>query len=175
MKFRAILVVTIAMLGCTRKEAPKAPFALAVVPTHGIAMCLDTTMSRDVRNEFYVVLTNISDRPQAVWEEWNSWGYQNISFEFTTSDGRKYVISKREEDFTRNFPSTLLIQPGEHQVYSIWLDKWWEAHPSFPKGDEMPIKMKAVYEVEATPEGVKAKVWTGRLESKTYSFMLRQW
>jgi hypothetical protein len=44
-----------------------------------------------------------------------------------------------------------------------------------PKSDEMAIKLKAIYEVSATPEATQYKVWTGRLESHIYSFTLRQW
>jgi hypothetical protein len=41
--------------------------------------------------------------------------------------------------------------------------------------DEMPITLKAVYEVSTTPEASQYKVWTGRLESHSYNFSLRQW
>ena len=35
--------------------------------------------------------------------------------------------------------------------------------PALPKSDEMPITLKAVYEVTPTPEATEYKVWTGRL------------
>jgi hypothetical protein len=123
---------------------------------------------------FYVVLTNVSSERRAVWEYWNSWGYQTISFELTTVDGKKFLVSKRQEEFTRNFPSTFLVEPGEHQVYAIRLDQWWETHPTLPKTDEMPITLKAAYKVSATPEAAQYKVWTGRVESRAYNFKLRE-
>lgn len=132
-------------------------------------------MAQNKPDEFYVVLTNISKKPQAVWESWNSWGYKNISFEFTIPDGRLFVVSEGPQDFTKNFPSTFLIESGEHQVYAIRLDQGWETHPSLPKTDEMPITLRAIYEVRPTREAAKYKVWTGRLESKKYNFALRQW
>lgn len=153
-----------------KPPAPTAPFLLAVVPSRtGI------TMAQNNPDEFYVVLTNISEESQAVWQDWNSWGYQNISFELTTSDGRKVIVSRRQEAFTRNFPSRFLIEPGEHQVYAVRLDKRWETHPSLPKPNEMPITLRAIYEVHPTPEAAQYKVWTGRVESRTYSFALSQW
>jgi len=153
-----------------KPPVPTTPFSLAIVPgRRGI------TMAQNKPDEFYVVLTNISKKPQAVWESWNSWGYKNISFEFTIPDGRKVIVFEGPQDFTRNFPSTFLIEPGEHQVYAIRLDKWWETHPSLPKADEMAITLRAIYEVRPTPEAAKYKVWTGRLESKSYNFALRQW
>jgi hypothetical protein len=77
------------------------------------------------------VFTNVSSEPQAVWEYWNSWGYQTISFELTTVGGKRFLVSKPQEDFTRNFPSTFLIEPGEHQVYAIPLDQ--KRIPRFPR------------------------------------------
>jgi hypothetical protein len=105
----------------------------------------------------------------------NGWGYQNVSFELTTTGGRKFVVFKRQQDFTTNGPSTFLIQPGEHQVYAIHLDTEWETHPTLPKADEMPVTLKAIYEVSPTPEAMQYKIWTGRVESRTYQFKLRQW
>jgi hypothetical protein len=153
------------------------PFFLSVVPetSHGEPFGSSIEMAHDKARNFYVVLTNVSSQPQAVWEYWNSWGYQTVSFELTTTDGKKSLVSKRQQDFTINYPSTFLIEPSEHQVYAIRLDEWWETHPSLPKTDEMPITLKAIYEVAPTPEAAQYKVWTGRLESRTYSFKLRQW
>ena len=153
-----------------KPSAPTVPFSLAVVP--GLT---GITMAHNNPDEFYVVLTNISKQPQAVWKHRNSWAYKNISFEFTIPDGRKFVVSEAPQAFTRNGPSTFLVEPGEHQVYAIRLDKWWETHPSLPKADEMPITLKAIYEVRPTPEATQYKVWIGRVESKSYSFTLRQW
>ena len=122
-------------------------------------------MAKNKPREFYVVITNVSGGPQSIWQYWNSWGYQAISFGLTTADGKKFVLSKKQEAFTVNFPSTFVVQPGEHQVYPIKLDEW-ETHPALPKTDEMPITLKAVYEVSTTPEASQYKVWTGRLESR---------
>jgi hypothetical protein len=154
----------------------KSPFSLSIVPetSHGEQFGSSIEMAHDKPRAFYVVLTNVSSEPQAVWEYWNSWGYQTISFELTTVDGKKFLVSSRQEGFTRNFPSTFLIEPGEHQVYAVHLDQRWETHPALPKTDEMLITLNAVYEVSATPEAAQYKVWTGRVESRTYNFKLRQ-
>jgi len=163
-------LVVFALVGTSGTDAPKAPFALAVVPGRG-----GITMANHMARDFYVVLTNVSREPQPVWEDWNSWGYRTISFEFTTADGKKVVVRRRQGYFTKNAPSTYLVQPGEHQLYPIRLDERWETHPALPKSDEMAITLKAVYEVTPTPEVNEYKVWTGRLESHSYNFSLRQW
>lgn len=146
------------------------PFSLSIVPDRS-----GISMAKKEPDEFYVVLTNVSRVPQAVWESWNSWGYEAISFELTTTDGKKFVVSKRPGIFTVNFPSTFVVAPGEHQVYPIRLDDSWETHPVLPKSGEMPITVKAVYEAIPTPEATQRKVWTGRAESHSYNFSLRQW
>jgi hypothetical protein len=146
------------------------PFSLSIVPGRsGIAM------AKKKPAEFYVVLANVSGMPQVVWESWNSWGYRAISFELAMADGKKFVLSKKQEEFTINFPSTFVVEPGEYQVYPIKLDEWWETHPTLPKRDEMPITLKAAYEVIPTSEATQYKVWTGRVESHSYNFSLRQW
>ena len=168
-------IVLLAFAGAASSEAQKAPFSLSVVPTNSHGDVGGITMAQSKARDFYVVLTNVSKDPQPVWEYWNSWRYQTISFELTTAEGRKFVVSKRQQDFTRNFPSTFLIQPGEHQVYALRLDKEWETRPMLAKADEMPITLRAIYEVSPTPEATQYKVWAGRVESSSYKFMLRQW
>ncbi len=163
------------LVGIPRTDAPKAPFSLVVVPTTSTGEGGTITMAHRMPRDFYVVLTNDSQETQAVWESWNSWGYQAISFELTTTEGKKFVVSRRQEDFTRNFPSTFLVKPGEHQVLAIRLDERWQTHPTLPKRDEMPVTLKAVYEVPPTAEATKYKVWTGRIESRIYNLTLRQW
>jgi hypothetical protein len=160
-----------------KPPVPASPFLLAVATDRaGITMAHSTHHDRELpRRDFHVVLSNVSGQPQTVWEDWNSWGYQAISFELTTADKRNYVLSKRQQAFTVNFPSTLVIEPGEHEVYVIHLDEWWETHTSLPKTAELPITLKAIYEVSPTPESGQYKVWTGRIESHLYNFTLRQW
>ncbi len=158
----------------TVPQAQKTPFTLSIVPTRSSLDSRLITIASQKPDEFYVVLTNISSEPQAVWETWNSWGSQTISFEFTLPDNRRVVVSKGPQGFTMNFPSTFLIPPGEHKVYPIRLDKWWDVG-SIPKSTEMQISLKAVYEVPVTPEAATYHVWTGRVESGNYSVTLRQW
>jgi hypothetical protein len=133
------------------------------------------TMAHNKPREFFVVLTNRSTKSQEIFESWNSWGYQTISFELTMRDGQKIVISVKQQDFLRNFPSTFVIKPGEHQVFPIRLDQRWAAMPTLRKVNEQPVKLKAIYEVLPTPEAAQEGVWIGRIESHEYKLTLRQW
>jgi len=158
----------------TISETQKTPFALSIVPTRSTSDSRVITIASQKPDEFYVVLTNISNEPQSVWETWNSWGSQTISFEFKFGNNPPILVARGPEDFTRNFPSTFLIPPGEHKVYPIRLDKWWDVR-SIPKSTEMLVSLKAVYQVPNTPEAAEYHVWTGRVESGNYQFTLRQW
>jgi hypothetical protein len=158
----------------------QSPFLVSVVPTRSLHEPLGRSiaMAKKSPGFFYVVLTNVSKEPQAAFQSWNSWGYQAVSFEAQTADGHTVAIAKKPpQGFTRNFPSTFVIPPGEHMVYPISLGEEWDAVPTLPIADATPIKIsiKAVYEVEPTPEAAKQKVWTGRTESKSYNFYFRHW
>jgi hypothetical protein len=122
------------------KEPIRAPLGVNVpgLPMAGFQLTLHGRIWV-TPEDFYVVFTNVSAEPQAVWEYWNSWGYQTVTFELTTEDGRKFLVSKRPQSFTMNFPSEFLIEPGEHQVFAIRLNDEWETHPALPKAAEMPI------------------------------------
>ena len=158
----------------TVTQAQKTPFALSIVPTRSTSDSRVITIASQKPDEFYVVLTNISNEPQSVWETWNSWGSQTISFEFKFGNNPPILVARGPEGFTMNFPSTFLIPPGEHKVYPIRLDKWWDVR-SIPKSTEMLVSLKAVYQVPNTPEAAEYHVWTGRVESGNYQFTLRQW
>lgn len=149
------------------------PFSIAIVPgTSYRNVGQSITWSARFPRVFYVMLTNTSSERQAAFEYWNSWGYQVISLELTTADGKKSTISKNTQDFDKNFPSTFVILPGEQMVYPIKLDREWTASPSLPKANPIPVRVRAVYEVKPTRESAEERVWTGRLESKTYEFTL---
>ena len=144
------------------------------MPTKSSSDARVITIAKQKPYEFYVVLTNISNEPQAVWETSNSWGSKTISFEFTLDNNRRVVVSRGPEGFTINHPDTFLIPPSEHKVYAIRLDSWWDTG-SIPKSDEMPISLKAIYDVPNTLDSTAYHVWIGRIESVSYKFTLRQW
>jgi hypothetical protein len=87
------------------------------------------------------------------------------------SDGRKAVASTKEQAFTRNFPSTFLLSPGEQYIYTVSLDKKWDIRPMPEKG-ESNLTLKAIYQISTSPEATEQGVWTGRIESKPYKISL---
>ena len=155
-------------------QTQKTPFTVTIVPTRSASNSRMITSASEKPHEFYVVLTNVSNESQSAWETWNSWGSRTISFEFTVANNSPILVTRGPEAFTMNFPSTFLIPPGEHKVYPIRLDKWWNT-AGIPKSTETSVRLKAIYEVSSTPEASQYKVWVGRVESSYYEMTLEQW
>ena len=150
-------------------------FRVSIVPDQcGLNLCSISTAKKDPP-PFYVVLTNQSDKPQLVWEAWNSWGYRSISFEITSSTGKTYVVTKKEHGFTRNFPSVYPIPPGEQQVFPIQLDDEWVGKPTFDPAGTDRVTVKALFKIEPSKEASAARMWIGRISSRTYNLSLRHW
>ena len=119
---------------------------------------------------FYVVLKNKSKEPKRLFEFWNSWGYQNISFRFHTADGVR-VLTRKDQDFTRNFPSTYEVQGGEVTVFRIAFDERWDELSAIAEG-ESKVRMQVVYKCDPSPEAKEGKAWTGTVASKVYDVTL---
>ena len=181
MKYSTIVcaIVVLAMVCSACAEAASTAkdvlFSVSVVPSESGREGGYITMARTESRPFYVVLTNVSEQPQAIWNWWNSWGYYAITFEVTTDDHKQFIISKRPTVFTKNNPTTFWVQPNEHEVFAIRLNDEWQAQPAFPRRDSMHVSIKAVYAVSPTAESAKYGVWTARVESMVYDFSLWQW
>lgn len=148
------------------------PFSLSIVSSANQSI----TMSKKTEwaDEFFVVLTNISTEPQPVFEYWNGWGYQAVSFELTTAGAKRFLVTVKNHGFDKNSPDTYTIEPGEHQVYAIRFDDSWQLEPALTLLDGMPITLKAVYQVKPTRESTQEHVWAGRVESHNYRLSLSQ-
>ena len=85
-----------------RAEEPKAPFILSIVPSHSGKTERSIMLDKDQSSVFYVVIKNVSDRPQSVWETWCSWGYEAVSFELTFPDGNLCRFSRRTADLSHS-------------------------------------------------------------------------
>lgn len=155
-----------------QKPSSSPPFSLSIVPSkdESITMAKKT----EYADEFFVVLTNISKEPQPVFEYWNGWGFQVISFELITADGKRLLLTVRDEGFDKNSPDTYTIAPSEHQVFALRFDESWRMQPGLAVVEGMPVTLKAAYQVNPTRESMQKHVWTGRVESRSYSLSLWQ-
>jgi hypothetical protein len=161
------------LAGVAHSDDRNAPLTLAVVPSRSSAEERTIESAAKSPQTFHVVLTNVSDHAQPVWQTWCSWGFWTISFHITMPDGKQLHISRdQKEKFTKNYPATFLVSPGHHQVYPIQLDGEWDNRPQFEHSGSARITLKAIYEVDPTPEATQNGVWLGRVESPSYDFIL---
>ena len=162
--------------GLTQKTGVS-PFVVSVVPAWSGQHGRGISMARDIRDVFYVLLTNTSQDAQMAFLASNSWGYYAVSFEMQLTGNEAILIRKKPQLFSKNTPAAFLIPPGEQMVYPIKLDDEWEATSPLPIADEtpVPVAMTAIYKLDATPESARQKIWVGRAQSAVYHFYFRHW
>ena len=149
------------------ESAEEKPFQLSIVPEGRSEKSSSISMAKDTQRKFYVVLTNTSNRAQPVFETWNSWGYQTISFELILPSGGRTTLCVKPQTFTMNYPSTYVIPPKGHHVFPITLNDEWALKSDFGGPGKTKVKLTALYEVLATKESTEKKVWIGRIVSET--------
>jgi hypothetical protein len=147
--------------------AEEKPFHLAIVPKSRSENSSSISWTGSPNHQFFVVMTNTTDKNQPVFETWNSWGYQAVSFELILPSGKRMKASVKPQVFTRNFPSTYVIPPKGHQVFPISFNEEWELVPDFKSFGTTKIKLIAIYEIFPNEESKKKMVWTGRIVSET--------
>ena len=128
---------------------------------------------------FHVSITNISDEPIRLWEEWNTWGYFSLSFELFDMTGKSLGhIAKSQRRWTINYPSFVEINPGQSHEIEVTL------HPSvwdFPDKSLLNNKgaaeyrLVASYTVQNCEESHQHAVWTGSLHTHSIAFMRKKW
>jgi len=126
---------------------------------------------------FHVVLTNVTREPVRLWREWCSWGYYALSFEATNQSGKTVNVRKKLiEAWDRDYPDWTIIPPGDHMVFDVTFDESiWQNAPSPKTGTYRVVKLKAIFEIPVPEDAYakKAKVWTGRVASPEYTYIIR--
>jgi hypothetical protein len=176
-----LLVCCLVFVGCnTTKINPSSSSALAVsIPFDSY----DSHPFRGYRhyNKFHVLLTNVSNEPVRVWQEYVSWGYYCLQLEIIDQDGIKHLLKKKPITFYSNAPDYVILQPGGSVVWNVNLDsKVWEDLAWLPNDKMWNVKVKAIYTVKNEEDPKKfdyndAKthgVWTGQAISEMYDFTL---
>jgi hypothetical protein len=169
--FLLVLLACIILAGAAEEK----PFQLSIVPESRTENSSSISLAKDSQRKFYVVLTNTTDKAQPVFEAWNSWGYQTVSFELILPSGERAKLSVKSQAFKRNFASTYVIPPKGHQVFPITLNDKWDVKFDFGSLGQTKIKLTAIYEVLTTKEAVEKKVWTGRIVSETINTEVNHW
>jgi hypothetical protein len=115
-----------------------------------------------------VIIENISDKPQRHFEEWNSWGYGNLTLEWTDANGKTGTVAKVPGSWDKNGPSTVVLKPGEALVREISFDsKLWHGWPAIASGTQ--LRLKVTYRSGGRPD---SDGWTGEVhtQEKTVRF-----
>ncbi|EEF57018.1 hypothetical protein [Pedosphaera parvula] len=160
-------ILAVVVLGCVMVAGGTSyaeGLAVDVVPTVNREEAW-VYVSGEVNRRFYVVVSNVSDRPQRVYEDWNSWGYFSLSFEVRTAQGKVVKITRSERDWSKNFASTYTIPAGGHYVLPVqWSTNEWQNLNLISGAEQQPVRLKAVFEIPEA-ETNTYRVWTGRVES----------
>jgi hypothetical protein len=121
---------------------------------------------------FEVRISNLSNRPVAVWTNECQLGYANLSFVARDAGGRKSVVQKRPMDASEwtEFPLKTVIIPsrGSHTLKVnlsefFWGGRAWMNVPEPNTGEKM--ELAAIFEIAPTEEAARQHVWRGRVES----------
>ena len=108
----------------------------------------------DPRCTYDVVLTNTSRHRLSIWDEACSWGYYNLSFEFTRADGRVVRVEKTPIDFTMNEMSGHVLDPGKQFIFQSAFRNWdLKDYQEWNHADELKgrMTMKAIYKNTNAP------------------------
>ncbi|TGE23722.1 hypothetical protein E5K00_00475 [Hymenobacter aquaticus] len=163
---------------------PKPSLTLAIVPTSYAGPVANSPMIvlNSADDRFYVLLTNTSDQPVKLFEEWNSWGYFGLSFEITYPNGQKVRSSKEERGWDKNVPTTVTIAPHGFYVFAVTMNNnpkngavWENSVLNYEsKSDRAYIscRMRAIYSIQRDKEAIEEKAWTGTVSSPEGSYIV---
>ena len=99
-----------------------------------------------------VIIKNNTDTVASFYEDWNAWGYFNLSFQVRSRSGID-TLTKRIVDFNRNFPSYKVLFPGDSMVLTYNLP--YQFHNSkfqslLPKNMKELLSIKAIYQLDSS-------------------------
>ncbi len=166
-----------------QKPAKKPPFSIDVaIPLRNkssrIRINSNSKSINNIRSHFNVVLTNNTDKPIKLWQEWCSWGYYNLSFEIIDATGKKHTLTKGDMVWTANFPDTLTIPPHKHRVIDVYFDptpqsgvgSGWKMDSLLKaikvNRNNRDIKMRPVFQIMPDNDSKEHKVWTGSIKGE---------
>jgi hypothetical protein len=128
---------------------------------------------------FHVLITNISQKQQRIWQGWNSWGWYNLTFEVLDSSGSLiYKLEHKKAKWTVNFPSSYCINPGEQFVIDVYFarkDEWLLPFLKGKKEGEFKVNMRAIYEIPEDKDTKEMGIWTGKIKSEIGKYALQFW
>ncbi len=128
---------------------------------------------RNKNDHFHVILTNISDGPQHIWQDDNSLGWQNLRLELTDAEGHIVLVARPGRSWDLNSPTWWALTPQESHVFDIDFNDplEWTGFPILKKRDES-FTIRAIYEVDPVPQSTDVRIWTGKVISEPVHVLL---
>jgi hypothetical protein len=113
----------------------------------------------DAAPVFRVLMKNTSGRPLLIWKQWCSFGYFNLHYQVTRSNGQKFDLRRRGGSWTWNFPDGKNVLPGEVITFDGTFDpgnsnSGWGGFPADWKDGEK-VQLRAIYENGHDPVELK--------------------
>ena len=130
---------------------------------------------KDKTSHFHVLVTNISDVPQRIWQDWNSWGWFNLRFEFVEAGRRVIRAAKTGHVWSGNAPICWTLAPHEVHVFDVYFadpEKGWDGFPPLEKTERKYFTITAIYETGESAESKAQRVWTGKIASEPLNVLL---
>lgn len=131
-------------------------------------------------DQLHVIVTNVSNGPVQIWDQWNSWGYHNLSLSLESEDGSMKELRRfGGKDWSQNAADAIELKPNEHYVFAVWLkpsenrifnNSWGPVDVG--SGDYPSVKIKAHYEVPSDADANRNGVWSGRISSPAITIQL---
>lgn len=114
-----------------------------------------------------VVVSNGTSRVVKLWEQDNSWGWDNLVVDLKErNDERISTVRRRISDFTVNAPVFNTIAPGQiHRLEINLADGWWEIPQEvdvFNRSYQVRVRLCVASSREAEELGV----FVGEIQSK---------
>jgi hypothetical protein len=159
-----------ASFGAPSDEPGKAPLEIRIANFRGLI----GVGGKYQRHQLHVVVTNVSDEPLRIWDQWNSWGYHNLTLSLKLENGDETELQRfGGRAWSQNAPDSVELGPGEHYVLAVWLmpeDRKARTNSWGPirirNGDYPWATLQAHYEIESESFAESKGVWVGRISSK---------
>ncbi|TAE54717.1 MAG: hypothetical protein EAZ89_06395 [Bacteroidetes bacterium] len=114
----------------------------------------------------YVLLTNISPRPVKLWKDWNTWGYFNLTLQWTAGGQTRLIRRKAPKNWDGDFSDFWVLPPNESVILEIDMSSGeWEGIPDL-YGETIPATLRAVYENKPDALATEFGVWVGRIATE---------
>lgn len=126
-------------------------------------------------HRFHVVLTNISDHPINLWQEY--WlcnkNQLQLNFEIVDENGKTWTTTsnvdpKDQNETNRCHEFVATLEPKDHLVLdvSFFPGKGLWDNPPLPEfGKSKTVRMRASYEIKPSKETRAKNIWTGKISS----------